>query len=242
MPPDAATTDELAPIAPSAVTRAEEIRVGPGAVTPADRARLDSIADWLQDVAYHHLIELGVEDAGFWIVRRTRVRIEAFPRFSELLSVTTAGVGAAHSLAQRRTTISGDAGARIEAVAVWVNVDPATQAPARLSERFLEAFGIPAGPRPRSKLRHEPPPADASSDAWTFRAGDLDIVGHVNNARYWAVFDEVLAADGPPVPLDIEVEHRAAGAAGDAIVRRSGDMAWVTDARGEVLASARLLG
>ncbi len=75
---------------------------------------------------------------------------------------------------------------------MWVNVDPETRAPARLPRRFLDAYRPAADRRPRSRLRHPPPPATASHETWTFREGDLDVVGHVNNARYWAIADEFL--------------------------------------------------
>jgi hypothetical protein len=47
------------------------------------RCRLDAMARWLQDIAYADLIDAGFEGEGAWIVRRTRIRVEAFPRFGE---------------------------------------------------------------------------------------------------------------------------------------------------------------
>jgi acyl-ACP thioesterase len=220
----------------------EEIRVGPADVNPRNRAKLDLIASWLQDVAYHDVVEVGAEDAGFWIVRRTRIRVESYPRFGEDLLVRTACTGASHSLAERRSSMAGDGGAAIDAVSVWVNVDPETQTPARHSERFLEVYAPAQAAKPRSKLRHPAPPQGAAGASWTFRLGDLDVVGHVNNTRYWAVVDELLVGEDEGVPLDIEVEHRTAGPAGDASVITEGEMLWVCSAAGEVYASARRLG
>jgi medium-chain acyl-[acyl-carrier-protein] hydrolase len=214
----------------------EALRVGPADVTPAGRARLDRIACWLQDVAYHDVIDAAAEGE-FWIVRRTRIRVERFPGFAEDLELRTFASGASHALAERRTSIEGSAGARIEAVAVWVNVDPETQTPARLSPRFLDAYGPAPERRPRSRLRHPPPPDSASASAWMFREGDLDLAGHVNNARYWAVVDELLLAGEEPV--DVEMEHRNAAPAGEAVVRVADRALWVTSPGGEVYASAK---
>jgi acyl-ACP thioesterase len=238
----AADRDQLAPIPEGGRVFSEEIRVGPAEVTPGNRAKLDAIVGWLQDVAYHDVVEVGAEDAGFWIVRRTRVRVEGYPRFSEGLVMRTAATGASHALAERRTSIEGDAGAAIEAVSVWVNVDPETQMPARHSERFLEVYATAQGSKPRSKLRHPPPPGDAQSQVWTFRVGDLDVVGHVNNTRYWTIADELLVGADESVPLELEVEHRNAAQAGEAAVAVDGDMLWVSSPSGEVYASARRLG
>ncbi len=234
--------DELAPIPASGRVFSEEIRVGPADVTPQNRAKLDVIAGWLQDVAFHDVVEVGAEDAGFWIVRRTRVRIERYPRFREGLAVQTACPGASHALVERRSSVRGDAGAAIEAVSVWANVDPQTQTPARLSERFLKFYGPAPGSKPRSKLRHPAPPDDARRHRWTFRRGDLDVVGHVNNTRYWAIADELMSGEGESVPLDIEIEHRTAAPAGEAAVVHDGDMLWVCSPAGGVYASARRLG
>jgi len=220
----------------------ENVRVGPADVTPGSRAKLEAIAGWLQDIAFHDIVEVGLDDAGFWIVRRTRIRVERFPRFSETLELRTACTGASHALAERRTSIAGDGGGRVEAVSVWVNVDPETQVPARLSPRFFEVYGPQEGARPRSRLRHPSPSASAGREPWSFRRGDLDVVGHVNNTRYWAVADELLVGDAAQVPVDIEVEHRAAAPVGDSVVRRDGDMAWITGLEGEVFASAMRLG
>jgi acyl-ACP thioesterase len=238
VPVDSSADDELAPIAGEGRVYAEEIRVGPNDVNPKDRAKLHIIAGWLQDVAYRDVVEVGTEDAGFWIVRRTRIHVERFPRFAEDLTARTSCTGASHALAQRRTSIHGKAGAAIEAVSVWVNVDPETQTPARLSERFFEVYA-PRGPKPRSKLRHPAPPAEAQAEAWTFRPGDLDVVGHVNNTRYWAVADEFLVDPAPSTPVDIEIEHRSAAPAGAATVAHAGNMLWISAPEGgEVYASA----
>ena len=48
------------------------------------RVRVDAIARWLQDVAYADIIDAGFDEGGAWVVRRMRMRVEAFPRFGEL--------------------------------------------------------------------------------------------------------------------------------------------------------------
>ena len=226
---------DFAPAPSSGRVFTEAIRVGPADVTPEGRTRLDRIACWLQDAAYHDIVDADAE-SGFWLVRRTRMRVERFPRFAETLELRTFASGVSHSIAERRTSIDGSAGARVEAVAVWVNVDPKTQAPTRLAARFLSAYEPLPERRPRSKLRHPPPAEHASNEPWIFRAGDLDMAGHVNNARYWAVADECLVRDDDPV--DLEIEHRSAAPAGEACIRQDDGALWVTSAGGEVYASA----
>ena len=89
--------------------RAYEQAMRPGIAdsNAAGRCRLDAIARWLQDVAYEDLVEAGFEGRGAWIVRRTRIRVERFPRFAERLTVRTFCSGIGRFSAERRTSISG---------------------------------------------------------------------------------------------------------------------------------------
>jgi len=231
--------DEL--IAPPAGARVyeERHRVGPADVTTAGRMRLDEIARWLQDLAYSDLVDAGLEDVGFWVVRRCRIRVERFPRFPSELRLRTFCSGLSPLAAERRTTIDGD-GSAAEAVAVWISLDPETRHPARLPERFRAAYGPVAGSRrARGRLRHPPPPEGAAYTTWTFRAADLDVAGHVNNAAYWEIIEERLAPELEG-GLDAEIEYRAPAEAGIVSVLTSGDRLWVADGRGEPHASVRV--
>jgi acyl-ACP thioesterase len=77
----------------------------------------------------------------------------------------------------------------------------------------------------------------AAAAPWRFRAADLDLADHVNNAVYWQILEEDLASDGVPEPFDAEIEHRAPGDVGEAAIVRDGHMLWIADGNGEVLAS-----
>jgi acyl-ACP thioesterase len=169
------------------------------------------------------------------VVRRARVDVTLLPELGERVSLRTWCSGVGQRTAERRTTLAGDRGAAIEAVAVWAHLDPDTGAPARLGERFAEVYGPSAGAhRPDHRLRHRAPPPDADAMPWTFRAADVDVAGHVNNAVYWEALEE-----GPAIlaPCSVEAEHRAPAVAGPALVLRAGDRTWVTSTRGEVHAS-----
>src|SRR4051812_1856545 len=156
------------------------------------RARLDAIARWVQDVAYADFVDAGFEGRGAWVVRRTRLRVEAFPRFGSELSLRTFCSGVGRFSAERRTTIAGQSAA-VEAVALWVCLDPSTWRPMRLDEDFMDAYGESAAGRKASfRLRHPGPPDDAPREPWQFRASDLDLAGHVNNAHYWDLLEERL--------------------------------------------------
>src|SRR4051794_746267 len=192
-----------------------EARVGLADVTPSGRARLDAIARWLQDAAWADLIDSGVDDDGIWIVRRMTVRVEQAPRFEEPLDVATFCSGVGPLWAERRTTVRG-AESLVEAEALWVHLDADGGRPRPLPAGFDAVWGQSAnGRRVKARLRHPAaPPAGATTRPWAFRAADLDLAGHVNNAVYWAVLEEELGE--LPGGWSGEIEHRAAGDAGPA--------------------------
>jgi acyl-ACP thioesterase len=213
-----------------------------GDVTPGGRARLDAVARWLQDAAWADVVDAGVEDDGVWVVRRMELRVERSPRFGEALEVATFCSGTGPLWAERRSTVRGPDGAHVEAAALWVHLARDGARPRPLPESFEAVYGEAAGGRRvRARLHHpaEPPQA-APVRPWAFRAADLDMAGHVNNAVYWAVLEEELAGTELDDGWSAEVEHRAAGAAGPARVAADGPLRWVVADDGEVLASARL--
>jgi acyl-ACP thioesterase len=206
-------------------------------VTPEGRARLDAIARWLQDVAYADVADAGLADRGAWVVRRMRLRVEAFPRFGERIGLSTFCSAISPLAAERRTSLSGGA-ARAEASALWVHLDPDSLRPARLDGDFFDVYGeSAAGQKARSRLRHPGPPADAARSRWRFRFSDLDLAGHVNNAAYLEPAEERLAGRPDLEPLDLMVEYREPAPAGDATVLERGQWLWVEGLDGTVHAS-----
>jgi acyl-ACP thioesterase len=215
------------------------LRVGPASTTVAGRARFDAIADWLQVVAHDDVVEAGIADELVWVLRRNGVRVQRFPVFGERLHLRTACSGMGPLVAERRTTITGDAGAHVEAQAIGVPLHPGTLLPHR-SDAFLDVYGpSAAGRRVKARLRHPAPPADAPSTPWTFVAADLDVAGHVNNAATWRALEEELTGLGPgDGPLGVDHEHHEPVFAGASRVVAAGASRWITAADGRVLVSA----
>jgi acyl-ACP thioesterase len=217
-------------------------RPGLGDVTPDRRGRLDSIARWVQDAAYADVDDSAVPDDGVWVVRRLTLDVERWPEFWEPLEIATFCSGTGRLWAERRTTIRGECGALVEAVAVWVHLDPAGMRPLALPDGFDAVFGPSAnGRRVRARL-HLPaePPDGAAERAWSFRESDLDMARHVNNAVYWAVLEEELAGADPGPGYVTTVEHRAPAGPGPARVLAAGPHRWIADESGAVLATFEL--
>lgn len=232
---------ELAPQPTTGRVYRETVRTGIADVAPSGRARLDAIARWLQDAAYFDLVDAGWERPDPWIVRRLRLRVHHFPAHAEALTLMTWCSGLGPAVAERRTTLRGACGAHVEAVAQWVAIDPVRRRPAPLPERFLAVYAPSAsGRRSRTKLHHpSAPPAGAAQRSFAFRAADVDLAEHVNNAAYWAVLEEELAAHDAATPLDAEVEHRTGTAPGPVAVHTdtAGGGRWVVAPDGAVAAT-----
>jgi len=201
------------------------------------RCRLDAMARWLQDIAYVDLIDAGFEGEGAWIVRRTRIRVEAFPRFGEDLELRTFCSGIGRFSAERRTSIRGDRAA-VETVALWVCLDPSRGRPMRFPPEFLSLYEESAGGRDaKVRLRHPDPPADAERGAWMFRASEMDSAGHINNTHYWTPLEEELAMGPEPAAIDAEVEYRDPAMPGEVVLLSHGSSLWIASEEGTVHAS-----
>jgi acyl-ACP thioesterase len=232
------------------------VAAGLADVTPSGRARLDAIARWLQDAALADVVDSGLDGGGVWVLRRLRLRVARFPRFGEPLEVATFCSGTGALVAERRSTVRGDGAgaaggggagaagagaAAVEALALWVHLDPDGAHPRPLPEGFEAVYGATAaGRRVRARLRHPAaPPGGALGRPWRFRAADLDLAGHVNNAVYWQVLEEELVP-AEPAAADAEIEYRAAGEAGDASVAAGDGMRWISADGGDLLATVCL--
>ena len=154
------------------------------------RLRLDALGRYLQDVAGDDVDDAGLQDT-VWVVRRTAVRIGGRPRIGERVVLTTFCSALGTRWAERRTTITGPS-SRIEASALWVHVDPSSGRPAPLTHDLVAAYGAVTAGR-RVSTRFVVPLPDASATRrrpWPLRATDYDVLGHVNNAVYWAMADD----------------------------------------------------
>ena len=176
---------------------------------------LDAIARFLQDAGNDDTDDAALPELGLaWIARRAafEVRRPAGPR--ELLAIRTWCSGTGSRWAERRTELTGELGARIEAAMLWIHVDVTTGRPKRWGDEFANVYlESAAGREIDAKLRHAKRPPDpyaagVRSFDWTFRRSDMDAFAHVNNAAYLAIIEESLSGRSPAAPYRVEVEWR----------------------------------
>jgi acyl-ACP thioesterase len=220
---------------------------------PTGRLRLDACARYLQDASNDDTSDSGVEDADTtWVVRRAVVDVHEPARWREWLDLATWCGGVGGRWAERRLSLVGDRRARIEVSTLWVHIDVATMTPARLTERFLDTYGPAAGGRKISaRLWLGDPPVGAAAEPWRLRAVDIDLLGHVNNAAYWAAIEEQIEPGTVFAHELLRRPHRAVmeygpgiapGAAVELLVDEADDhlSVWFTVA-GAVMAAATVL-
>jgi acyl-ACP thioesterase len=182
-------------------------------------------------------VDAGFEGRGAWIVRRTRIRVQAFPGFGEELLLRTFCSGIGRFSAERRTSIRGER-ASVDTVALWVCLDPEAGRPMRFPPEFLAVYEESAAGRDANvRLRHPEPPAGAAREPWRFRAVEMDPAGHVNNSHYWIPLEEELAAGPEPDSIDAEVEYRDPAQPGEAELLRDGSSLWMASPDGVLHAS-----
>jgi acyl-ACP thioesterase len=206
---------------------------------PSGRVRLDALARWLQDAALDDVVDAGLGETALWVVRRTRIAVARFPRFGETATVRTWSSGVGRMWAQRRTTVSTDGGGAVEAVALWVHLDPDGGRPMPLTDAELAVYGpSTAGRQVKARLRHPAPPEGAPSRPWRFRATELDVADHINNAAYWSPLEaELLEGGAEPEAIDVELEHKTPAQPGEHAIVADGPHRWVVARGGEVRAS-----
>jgi acyl-ACP thioesterase len=190
-------TLEMVPIPTVGRTYVRRRSVRLGDVNPSGRLRLDSLARTVQDIATADASEALAGNAFAYVLRRLWLVITVPAVLGETLTMTTFCGGVARSWAERRTSLTGDRGAAIEAAAIWVPIDAAGR-PIRLPEDFLDVYGEAAqGRRVEARRTHADPPVEALRRPWPIRFSDLDTLGHVNNAAHWCAIEDQLA--GTPV-------------------------------------------
>jgi len=214
-----------------------EFRVRLGDADASGILRLDGVARVLQDVATDDWEDTGLESTDTWVVRRTTIRVAEggrWPRYKEVLTVTTWCGGTGAAWAERRTNISARGKVLVEAVALWVPVDPSGH-PVRIKPAFFDVYGEAMQGRKVSGRIATPEVADdAEILEWPLRRADLDIVGHVNNAAVWQAVTEVVTS---PVSWVSVIHHGAVESGHDVRIAYAPGSLWLL-VDGEVRVSA----
>lgn len=195
-------------------------RVHLGDVDAGGTARLEALARFLQDVATDDADDAQLSEVrGVWVLRSSDIEIVRPPVLHESVELATFCSGTGPRWAERRTRLTGDRGALVDAAALWVFVDREHGRPLALDDDFHDRYGESAGGRRvRGRLLHDSPPSDAAWRPWALRTSDFDVLDHVNNARSLeAVEDELVRRLPGRRQLRVRIEYRGTLERGDVV-------------------------
>jgi acyl-ACP thioesterase len=156
------------------------------------RLRLDSVARFLQDAAIDDVGETGWgAPEHLWVLRSVRIDVLEPFLADEVVGIVTWGSSFSALAAGRRWSLSGDAGGSIEVDSAWIHLGPDAR-PARIGEGFDDYAEAAQGRVTSTKLTLAPPVTEGDRRVWPLRSTDVDRMGHVNNAAYWAAVEHRL--------------------------------------------------
>jgi acyl-ACP thioesterase len=189
-----AGVETLVPQPSSGRTYRTSYRIRLSDMDASGRLRLDAIARFLQDAATDDVEETGWgAPEHLWVLRSVRIDVIVPCLDDHAVDVVTWGSSFSALAAGRRWSLAGDAGGSIEVDSTWIHLGPDAR-PARIGEGF-DGYAEAAGGRSAStRLTLLPPHPGRSGTSWPLRATDVDLMGHVNNAAYWAAVEHRLAA------------------------------------------------
>lgn len=198
---------------------ARKVRLGD--VDTSGRLRLDAAVRYLQDLSADDTADVALPDAEAWVVRKTVLEVHRFPRYLEPMALATWCSGIGSHYAERRVSLLGERGGRIEGATTWVCVDMASGRPRRIPDGFEAIYGEASGGRRiKARLVHPAPGPEVRHAPWPVRRTDLDVLDHVNNAAYWSAVEEARFEEAPlALPFRAELEHHRALEFGEAAAR-----------------------
>jgi acyl-ACP thioesterase len=223
--------EELVAFPPTGRTFGVRYKIRLSDTDAAGRLRLDAVARFLQDAAIDDVEETGWGAPDhLWVLRSVRVDVVAPFLEDTAVDIRTWGSSFSSLAAGRRWSLVGDAGGAIEVDSAWIHLDGDAR-PARIGAGFDGYAEAAQGRVTSTRLTLEAPSLDLPRAAWPLRATDVDRMGHVNNAAYWAAVEHHLAGRGPDLraPHRARLDYRHAIDLGDAVelVEERGDECYI---------------
>ena len=171
----------------------KEFNISSYDLDPKGQARLTTMANFFQEVAYHHARELGLgyhemkSRKTTWVLSRMRIHMKRYPVWNDRITLETWPSGAEKLFALRDFRVLDGSGDPIGwASTAWLILDIDTHRlirPKEMMDRFkLIIHDSQVFDRPLERIDIPAQPEYMTEHQVLF--SDLDIVGHVNNVKY----------------------------------------------------------
>jgi acyl-ACP thioesterase len=178
------------------VILSKEFLVSSYHLNPRKQARLTTLANFFQEMAYQHANQLGFgyrdlkKKKTMWVLARMKIRIDHYPVWDDVITVETWHRGMQRLFGMRDFRVK-DHNGKVMAMATtaWLIVDAETRRPVRPDDRTLhDSRGEVAVLGDTLEKIVLPEQLDELGIREVVYA-DLDIVGHVNNVKYieWCI-------------------------------------------------------
>jgi acyl-ACP thioesterase len=198
-------------LSPPPVIWTEQFKVHSYDVDLNKQATLESLCQRFQEAAWNHAEKLGVgflqlqQQGRFWALSRLLLQIGQYPCWGESVTIKTWPRAARAAFAMRDFEMYDPGEKRLLAgTSGWLVVDSVTRKPKRVDKLMSDIVITPE----RKALKEEPRELpgcerEGTEARLTVRYSDLDVNGHVNNARYVGWIMDVY-------PVDFHKTHEVA--------------------------------
>ena len=189
-------------------------------LNPKGQARLTTMANFFQEMAYHHASQLGFgyddmkEKQTFWVLSRMRIRIDQYPVWDETVRVETWHRGMDRIFGLRDFRVENSSGDLIgKASTAWLILDVRTRRPIRTVDGVLQHSKGDESVFKKGLDKIELPEEMKMIGSHKVLFSDLDIIRHVNNVKYmeWCIDAAITEdrADREIRELEINFTHEA---------------------------------
>ncbi|MBQ4480888.1 MAG: hypothetical protein II943_09640 [Victivallales bacterium] len=178
------------------------------------RLKLRTFFDYAQEVAGSHAAALGcglealLARRQAWVLSRIRVRFHKYPSIGDAVTLKTWPSGFDHLFARREFELTGvDGTVLAEATSFWLFLDTAQMrilnAAKEIGDLMPDNSALPVH---FSELGKLPAPAEGEQLEFSIRETQIDLNGHLNNAEYAGVIQDVLGAGCYPAELQVNYQ------------------------------------
>lgn len=207
----------------------KEFTVSSYELNPNGKARLTAMANYFQEIAYHHANKLGFgydqmkERRTLWMLSRMRIQMFTYPVWNDRVVVETWPSGIEKLFALRDFRVKDKDGNIIGiATTYWLIVHLDTHRPIRPGSELERFSNIEYGdPVFDSKLEKIDIPASiAPLENHRVVFSDLDIVGHVNNVKYmeWCIDAAISESMGERSVANFEINFLHEATLGNQVI------------------------